>query len=128
MRVPQAIGDNGRAMTIERPAPRRPRHLLDPDNLRPAAPDPVRLTRVQQWVMSVLAGTVITLHGSGIVAAAYFMHNTRPGTREGLLVIAGMFGMLAVGVARMIHKRSPLSPWLVAGWLLPAIGAVLIWH
>lgn len=115
-------------MAIEPPAPRRPRHLLDPNNPRPVAPDPLRLTRVQQWVMSVLAGTVISLHGAGIVAAAYFVHSTRAGTREGLLVIAGCFGMLAVGVGRMIHKRSPFSPWMAVGWLLPVIGAVLIWR
>jgi hypothetical protein len=107
---------------------RRPRHLLDPANPRPAPRrDAMSLSQVQKWVMSVLAVTTIGHLAAGLVVAAYFLEDGRPGARIGLLVIAGMFGMVAVVVGLLIHQRRPVTPWLLLGWAPAVAGAVLFW-
>lgn len=108
-----------------RTPPRRARHLIDP-TAPPRRRDPhadARLARVQQWVMSVLAATTIVHLSAGLVIAALFIDEDDTVARVGLCLIAGAFGVLAVGIARAIHKRPPLSPWLLLG-LLPAVVGV----
>ena len=108
------------------PAPRR-KHLMDPD-----APRPVRsssreqqsLTRVQRWVMSSLAVTTILHLCAGLVLAAIFLDDPRPGARVGLNLIAAAFGLMAVAGFRGIHGKPIVSPWLALG-LLP--GVVGLW-
>jgi hypothetical protein len=85
------------------------------------------LSQVQKWVMSVLAVTTIGHLASGLVVAAYFLEEGRTGARAGLLGVAGFFGMVAVAVGFLIHRRSPVTPWLLAGLLPAAVGAVLFW-
>jgi hypothetical protein len=106
---------------------RRPRHLLDPENLhqshRSSQSTTESLGNVQRWVMSVLAVTTILHLAGGLVLAAYFMDDERLVPRIGLNVIAGIVGMLAVASGRLIHQKSPLSPWLLLG-LAPAIVGV----
>lgn len=106
------------------PPVRRSRHLLDPDDLhrshRSSQSSQESLTRVQRWVMSVLAVTTILHLAAGLVLAAYFMDSSRTGARVGLNVIASVIGVLAVAVARLVHRRSPVSPWLVVG-VVPGI-------
>ena len=116
-------------MSVQQPSPRkRPRHLLDPDDLgrpRDLVAEKRSLTRVQQWVMSVLAVTTILHMSGGLVLAAMFLPEERGvGAQVGLNVIAGVFGILAVAVGLAIHRRSVLSPWLALG-VLP--GIVGIW-
>jgi hypothetical protein len=107
------------------PSPvRRPRHLLDPSDLhrshRSSQSSSESLTNVQRWVMSVLAVTTILHLAAGLVVAAVFMDESRLGSRVGLIVIAGIIGMLAVATGRMIHAKSPITPWLLLG-LAPAL-------
>ena len=116
-------------MTEEPRTPaRRARHLIDP----PAPPrrrDPqadARLARVQQWVMSALAVTTIVHLCAGLVIAALFLDEGETVARLGLCVISGAFGVLAVAIARAIHRRPPLSPWLVVGLLPAVVGIVLV--
>jgi hypothetical protein len=119
------------AQQVPPPAPRRrARHLLDPDDLgrrpRDLAAEKRSLTRVQQWVMSVLAVTTILHLSAGLVLAAHFLPAERgDGARIGLDVIAAIFGVLAVAAGRAIHRRSVLSPWLVLGVLPGVIGVWL---
>ena len=109
--------------------PRRARHLMDPH-----APRPVRdqgredrsLSRVQRWVMSVLAVSTLGHLAGGIVLAALTIDDPQPGARVGLCVIAGAFGVLAVVVGLAIHGRRLLSPWLLVGLLPTAVGLVLL--
>ena len=108
--------------------PRRARHLIDPSAPRPQRSDPMSLTQVQRWVMSVLATTTIAHLAAGIVIAAYFLDSGRAGGQLGLLVIAGCFGMIAVAVGFVLHKKSALNPWLVLGWIPSIVGAWFIWH
>ncbi|MGN6251108.1 MAG: hypothetical protein ACTHNS_04745 [Marmoricola sp.] len=102
---------------------RRPRHLMDPSAPRPVRQDPMTLSQVQKWVMSVLAVTTIEHLSAGLAVAAYFLPAERPGARIGLVVIAGVVGVLAVAAGFLIHGRRPTSPWVLAG-LVPALVGV----
>jgi hypothetical protein len=104
---------------------RRPRHLMDPDN-------PVRtvndhaLTRVQRWVLSVLAVTTILHLSVGLVVGAFFLDETAQVSRYGLCVIGGLFGVVAAAVARLIHQKPIASWWLALGFVPGVVGVVLL--
>ena len=111
--------------------PRRRRHLMDPNAPRPVrdhASENQSLTRVQRWVMSALAVTTIFHLMMGLIIAALFLDNPRPGAQIGLCLIAGAFGVIAVAVAFVIHGRKPLTPWLLVGLVPSAIGIGLIYR
>jgi hypothetical protein len=82
------------------------------------------VTAVQRWVMSSLTAVTILHMSGGLVVAAYF--SDRRGSQIGLLVIAAAFGVLAFVAALLIHRRRPLSVWLLAGLLPSIVGAYLI--
>lgn len=110
--------------TPEQATPRR-RHLMDPHA-------PVRdqygspgTTRVQTWVMSTLVVTTILHMAGGLLVAAWFIDAADTVPRVGLSVIAGAFGVMAVGAGLAIHKRPLLSPWLLLGLLPTVVGLVL---
>lgn len=106
---------------------RRARHLIDLDNPRPQQRrEGMSLTQVQKWVMSVLATTTIFHLSLGIVIAAYFLDKNRPGAQVGLLVIAGLFGVIAMAVGMLIHHKPLPNLWLLCGWIPAIIGAWLI--
>ncbi len=86
------------------------------------------LSRVQRWVMSVLAVTTIFHLVVGLIVAAYFLSDPRPGARVGLCLIAGAFGVIAVALAFVIHGKRPLTPWLVVGLVPAAVGIWLVTH
>lgn len=105
-------------------APRRRRHLMDPAH--PVRPVNDRaLTQVQRWVMSTLAVFTIAHLAAGLVVAALEVPDSARTAQVGLSVIAGAFGVLAVVAGRAIHRRSPLSPWLLLGLLPTAVGLAL---
>ncbi|MDI6908457.1 hypothetical protein [Nocardioides sp.] len=110
---------------------KRPRHLMDPDNLRreiirPTGPGVLALEPVQRWVLSVLAATTIGHLAAGLVIAALTIEESRPGAQVGLSVLAGAFGVLAVVVSRVIHQKRFLSPWLLLGLVPAIVGLVLV--
>ena len=92
---------------------------MDPNNPRPMVNDH-SLTTTQRWVMSVLAVFTIAHLAIGIVVAALATPADATGPRIGLNLIAGAFGVIGVAAGFAIHRRSPLSPWLLVG-LLPAV-------
>lgn len=85
------------------------------------------LSQVQKWVMSVLAVTTIEHLSAGLVVAAYFLSDGRPGGQAALLVVAGVVGLLAVAAGFLIHGRRPVTPWLLAGLLPALVGVWLIY-
>jgi hypothetical protein len=109
---------------------RRPRHLLDPADIaqshRQSQGTQESLTNVQRWVMSVLAVTTILHLAAGLVLAAVYMDDSRLDARIGLNVISAAIGVLAVVIARVIHGKPPLSPWLLLGLVPGAIGLWLV--
>lgn len=124
-----SIGDEPDTGPVTPPAPRRARHLIDPDaprRVRDHASEQRSITKVQRWVMSVLAVTTILHLCAGLVIAALFLDDPRPGAEVGLCLIAGAFGVIAVALARAIHARNPLSPWLLVGTLPAVVGIVLL--
>jgi hypothetical protein len=107
-------------MSMSRPpAPRK--HLMVPGQPRPTQRQS-SITSVQRWVMSVLVTTTILHLAAGLVVAAYYAHPTS--SQVGLLVISGLFGMMAFEAAVLIHRKPLLSWWLLPG-LIPAVVGVL---
>jgi len=109
------------------PAPRRARHLMDPSQPRkPTSPeDLARLDRVQKWVLSVLTVTTIGHLALGLVLAALTITEDSPGAQVGLCVLASVTGVIAVAAGFAIHRRAPLTPWLLLGLIPGIVGLVL---
>lgn len=111
------------------PAPRRPRHLMDPAAPQRDTINSVGTTRVQTWVMSTLAVTTILHMSGGLLLAAWFIDPAQGTPRVGLSVIAGAFGVMAVAAGLAIHRRPLLdrssAPWLLLGMLPTVVGLVL---
>lgn len=80
------------------------------------------VSKVQQWVLSVLAATTIMHLAMGIVIGALALPEEEQAGRIVLLVIAGCFGVLGMVAALVIHRRRPLHPLLLLGLLPPLIG------
>jgi hypothetical protein len=111
-------------MSSSRPGPPPARkHLMTPGQPRPQQRQ-TNITTVQRWVMSSLTAITILHLSGGIVVAAYV--SDRRSSQIGLLVIAAAFGMLAFVAALLIHRRSPLSWWLLPGLLPALVGAYII--
>src|ERR1700712_5604792 len=109
-------------MPSARPGPPPVRkHLMTPGQPRPPQRYSSSVTSVQRWVMSSLAAITIMHMSAGLVVAAYF--SDRTDARVGLLVIGAVFGLLAIVAALAIHRRNPLSPWVLLGLLPAAVGA-----
>jgi hypothetical protein len=117
--------------SLEQPpvAPKRPRHLLDPNDIRGSHQrsqgSAESLTQVQRWVMSVLAVTTILHLAGGTVLVAVLADAARLDARIGLNVIASVIGVVAVATGLLIHGRRPLSGWLLLGLLPGIVGAWL---
>lgn len=107
------------------PAKRR-RHLMDPANPRPRAPQKsMSVGQVQKWVLSALVVTTLMHLAGGLVLAAIFLDDAKVPGRIGLNVIAGLVGAMGIAAARGIHQKSLLSPWLLVGFVPTAIGLYL---
>ncbi len=115
----------------EQPVRKRPRHLMDPDNLhreviKPTGQGVMSLEPVQRWVLSVLAATTIGHLAAGLVIAALYVEESRTDAQVGLSVVAGAFGIIAVAVFRAIHQKKLVSPWLVLGLVPTVVGLFLV--
>jgi hypothetical protein len=83
----------------------------------------MEVERVQRWVMSALLVTVLFIFGGGMALLSGY--SEQPGARPALLVVSGVVGLLAVLGVRVIHAKSLLTPWLVAGFLPALLGWAL---
>jgi hypothetical protein len=114
---------------VDMTEPRRPRHLLDPADLRGSHQRSIgtakALTNVQRWVMSVLVVTTILHFSAGIAVAAVLIDDHRADAQIGLNALAAVTGVLAIAAGRAIHGKRLLSPWLLLGLLPGVVGAVL---
>ncbi|MET0838445.1 MAG: hypothetical protein ABWY19_06670 [Marmoricola sp.] len=106
---------------------RRPRHLLDPEDLRRSHQrsqgTQESLGNVQKWVMSALAVTTIAHLAGGVAILAISMDDAPLDARIGLNVVAAFIGVAAVATGLMIHGKKPLSWWLLLGLLPGIVGA-----
>ncbi|MDN4174854.1 hypothetical protein QWY28_17965 [Nocardioides sp. SOB77] len=119
-------------MSAPTPPPRRARHLLDPDNPRPARPvrpggsqRSMSIDVVQRYVLSVLAATTILHMSAGLVIAGLVIDDENRTSQVGLCVLGGAFGVMAVAAALAIHRKNPLSPWLLLGTIPGIVGVWL---
>lgn len=114
--------------TVPSPANRR-RHLMDPANPRPRAPqtstNSMSVGQVQKWILSALVVTTLMHLAGGLVIAAIFLDDAKVAGRIGLNVIAGLVGTMGIAAARGIHQKSLVSPWLLIGLLPTAVGLYL---
>jgi hypothetical protein len=81
--------------------------------------------QVQKWVATVLVVVVLGHLAEALVIFALMATKDHPASRIGLLVIAGLVGLLAAGGVRAIHERRLLSSWLLLGLSPTAVGAYL---
>lgn len=79
------------------------------------------ISQVQRWVLSIVVIGVVGLHSAAMAAAPMAFNSGVAGAKPALLIISGAFGMIAVIAARMIHKKSPVTPLLIFGWIPAAI-------
>lgn len=82
---------------------------------------------MQKWVLTIVAIGVIGLHATAMAAAPMAYNSHTPGAKLGLLIISGVFGMIAVVAARLIHKKSALTPLLILGWI-PAAAFAIVYY
>jgi hypothetical protein len=107
---------------------RRARHLMDPNNLQRPSVESREITRVRQWVLSVLVGTTILHLAGGLAIAGVFADDSRPEAGVGLNIIACVCGVAALVAARLIHQRSPFAWWVLLGMIPGLVGLWLVLH
>ena len=109
---------------------RRRRGLLDPSDLHGShlrsQGSHHGLQRVQRWVLSILLVSTILHLAAGTAALAAFKDDVSQLGRTVLLAVAGCVGLLAVAAGRLIHERSPFSPWVLLGLVPAVLGAWLV--
>jgi hypothetical protein len=72
--------------------------------------------QVQQWVISALIGAVATFPVGALIATSVVKDRAGvTGDAIALGVMASLIGVVAVGAARLVHRRQPLSPYLLLG-------------
>jgi hypothetical protein len=114
--------------------PRRPRHLMDPNDPRPVVSSRpgMSLTTVQMWVLSVLAVSTGLHLVAGMVGAAVYagtQADSPVGSQVGLLILAGLLGVGSFMGGAAIHHKSMLRWWVLAGVIPSLVGAYfLFWH
>lgn len=119
-----------RPVVAPAPAPRRSRHLLDPDDIRGSHQRSIgsseALTRVQRWVLSTLVVFTFMHLAAAAVFIAWVAEPDRMDARIGANVMASVIGVVAMGAGLLIHRRSLVSPWLLLGVLPGVIGAFIV--
>ena len=96
---------------------------MDPANPQRPSVQSREITRVQQWVLSVLVATTILHLSVGLAVAGVVADGSRAGAGVGLNILAAVSRVGAVVAARLIHRRSPLSWWLLLG-LTPGLAGL----
>ena len=85
------------------------------------------IEQVQRWVVSLLIIAISSFPIGGLIGASYtVLHQDRRGAAIGLIIMAGVIGVLALGAMRIIHKRSLATPLLLLGMLPATIAAYFL--
>ena len=85
--------------------------------------------QVQRWVISILVFAISAFPIGGLIAATYAeLNRGRHGAAVGLMIMAGVIGVLAIGAIRIIHKRSVASPLLILGVVPASIAAYFLFR
>ncbi len=78
----------------------------------------MEVERVQRWVMSALLVTVSFIFAGGL--ALLSDSSIQTGGRPGLLGMSVLVGVMGIEGVRVIHAKSLVTPWVLAG-ALPAL-------
>jgi hypothetical protein len=70
--------------------------------------------------------TTILHLSAGLAVAGVLTNGSRPGAGVGLNVLAALCGVGAVAAARMIHRRTPWSWWLLCGLVPGVVGLYFV--
>jgi len=87
----------------------------------------MEITKVQQWVATTLLLTMGMI--SAVCMAGYSVWSETladNGNAPGLWAMGAVVGVLTIGGCLLIHRRSPLSPWLVIGLVPAAVAAPFV--
>lgn len=83
--------------------------------------------QVQRWVVSLLIFAITSFPIGGLIGVSHvLLGQDRRGAAISLMVMAGIIGMLAIVVMRIIHKRSVATPLVLLGLLPAAIASVFV--
>lgn len=80
----------------------------------------MKIETVQRWVASVILFHVGSVPAITLAVYSISVAKTDHGKGVGLWFMSGVIGLLTVTGIRLIHQRTPLSPWLILG-ALPTI-------
>ncbi len=80
----------------------------------------MEVERVQKWVMSTLLMVTALVFAGGLCFLAGVADS--PGAKPGLLIIAGVVGLMATGGVRVINGLRVVHPVLLLGLLPAAVG------
>ncbi len=85
------------------------------------------IEQVQRWVVSLLIFAISAFPIGGLIAVSHAVRNQgRHGAAVGLVIMAGVLGVLALGAMKIIHKRSVATPLLILGMLPAAVAAYVL--
>jgi hypothetical protein len=84
----------------------------------------MQVEQVQKWVMTALMMTISVILAVGLALLAG--QADRAGAKPGLLIIAGVVGVMATAAARVIHQKPVLTPLLLLGVLPAAIAGYVV--
>ena len=84
------------------------------------------IEQVQRWVVSFLILAVSSFPLGALAAVSHMI--VEEGRRSDavlLMAVMAVIGVLALAAIRLVHRRNPVSPWLVCG-LLPAVATAVV--
>lgn len=83
--------------------------------------------QVQRWVMSLLVFAITAFPIGGLIGVSHvILGQHRRGAAIALMVMAGVIGMIAVGVMRVIHQRPLATPLILLGLIPAAIASIFV--
>lgn len=87
----------------------------------------LNIEQVQRWVISFLILAVSSFPlGAMTAATVMLVDDERRSDAVLILAVMAVLGVLALGAIRLVHRRPPLSPWLLCGVLPASVAAVWI--
>jgi uncharacterized membrane protein YoaK (UPF0700 family) len=84
------------------------------------------IEQVQRWVVSFLILAVASFPLGALAAVSHtIVGEGRRSDAVLLLAVMAALGVLALAAIRLVHRRPPVSAWLLCG-LLPALAAAVV--
>ena len=87
----------------------------------------MEITKVQQWVATTLAFTMGMISSTCMAGYSVWSDTlAENGNAAGLWAMGAVVGLLTIAGCLLIHRRSPLSPWLLVGVVPAAVSAPFV--